>query len=244
MADEPMAAAVEFEPEEASASYRIDPSAPSEFRFATPSSAWSWRKSLSLNRRAWKRRLPEPVSCVQRPIPTSLPRLPLPAPGLMEPETDFEDLEDDLEDGTPVIGLVEEEEVTDEEEYDFTPLYVESEDHDLQELEEETLDQEVSVGSAIGDMVRDAHIDQRTDSDASGLMVEEEEAEDELETAEGVEETESEEGQVAAVAGQPARRPRDDQRRGGRASATMAAAATMDAGRMPKPAICRSSASC
>ena len=34
--------------------------------------------------------------------------------------------------------------------------------------------------------------------------------------AEGVEETESEEGQVAAVAGQPARRPRDDQRRGGR----------------------------
>ncbi len=139
-----------------------------------------------------------------------------PTPGLMEPETDFEDLEDDLEDGTPVIGLVEEEEVTDEEEYDFTPLYVESEDHDLQELEEETLDQEVSVGSAIGDMVRDAHIDQRTDSDASGLMVEEEEAEDELESVEGVEETESEEGQVAAVAGQPARRPRDDQRRGGR----------------------------
>ena len=65
-------------------------------------------------------------------------------------------------------------------------------------------------------MVRDAHLDQRIDGDASGLTVEEEEAEDELETAEGIEETESEEGQVAAVAGQPARRPRDDQRRGGR----------------------------
>ena len=61
----------------------------------------------------------------------------------MEPETDFDDLEDDLEDGSTVTGLVEEEEVTDEEEYDFTPLYVESEDHDLQDLEEETLDQEV-----------------------------------------------------------------------------------------------------
>ena len=135
---------------------------------------------------------------------------------MLEPETDFDDLEEDLGDGTPEVGLVEEEEVTDEEEYDFTPLYVESEDHDLQELEEETLDQEVSVGSAIGDMVRDAHLDQRTDSDASGMLVEEEEAEDELEAAEGVEETEAEEGQVAAVAGQPARRPRDDQRRGGR----------------------------
>ena len=99
-----------------------------------------------------------------------------PTPGLLEPETDFDDLEEDLGDGTPEVGLVEEEEVTDEEEYDFTPLYVESEDHDLQELEEETLDQEVSVGSAIGDMVRDTHIDQRTDSDASGMLVEEEEA--------------------------------------------------------------------
>ena len=36
--DSPAVAAVEFEPEEASASYRVDPSAPSEFRFAAPSS--------------------------------------------------------------------------------------------------------------------------------------------------------------------------------------------------------------
>ena len=77
----------------------------------------------------------------------SLPRSPLPNPGLVELETDFDDEEDeDLEAGAPVTGLVEEEEVTEEEEYDFTPLYVESEDHDLQELEEETLDQEVAAG--------------------------------------------------------------------------------------------------
>ena len=141
-----------------------------------------------------------------------------PDTGLAEVETDFEEEEEDeeLDAAAPETGLVEEEEVSEEEEYDFTPLYVESEDHDLQELEEETLDQEVAAGGEIGEMVRDAHLDQRIDGDASGLTVEEEEAEDEIEGAEGVEETEAEEGQVAAVAGQPARRPRDDQRRGGR----------------------------
>jgi Rne/Rng family ribonuclease len=215
MADEPMAP-VEFEPEEASASYRVDPSAPSEFRFATPSPILT-EDEEELAPEVEDNLPPEPVDL--RPEASEEPAaLAAPTPGFMEPETDFEDLEDDLEDGAPVTGLVEEEEVTDEEEYDFTPLYVESEDHDLQDLEEETLDQEVSVGSAIGDMVRDAHIDQRTDGDASGLMIEEEEGEDELETAEGGEEPEpeAEEGQVAAVAGQPARRQRDDQRRGGR----------------------------
>jgi Rne/Rng family ribonuclease len=213
MADEPIAP-VEFEPEEASASYRVDPSAPSEFRFATPSSTLAEEEEIAPETEF---ELAEPVDL--RPEASHEPAaFAAPQPGLMEPEADFEDLEEDLEDGTTITGLVEEEEVTDEEEYDFTPLYVESEDHDLQELEEETLDQEVSVGSAIGDMVRDAHIDQRTDADAAGLMIEEEEAEDELEAAEGGEEpeAEAEEGQVAAVAGQPARRQRDDQRRGGR----------------------------
>jgi Rne/Rng family ribonuclease len=214
MAGEPLAA-VEFEPEEASASYRVDPSAPSEFRFAFPPSGVLEEEEPTAEAEV---DLPQPEDL--RPLPSSHEPAALTTPGLglMEPEPEFDELEDDLEDGSPITGMVEEEEVTDEEEYDFTPLYVESEDHDLQELEEETLDQEVSVGSAISDMVRDAHIDQRTDSEASGLMVEEEEAEDELEEkfADGAEEAESEEGQVAAVAGQPARRPRDDQRRGGR----------------------------
>ncbi len=130
-------------------------------------------------------------------------------------EDDDEEL--DAEPGATATGLVEEEEVTEEEEYDFTPLYVETEDHDLQELEEETLDQEVAVGGEIGEMVRDAHLNQRIEADASGLTIEDE-AEDELEDGYSGDprETEAEEGQVAAVAGQPARRPRDDQRRGGR----------------------------
>jgi Rne/Rng family ribonuclease len=199
LVEEPIAA--EFEPEEASASYRVDPSAPSEFRVASSSS------SLMEEELA-----PEAeVAGSHEP-----PVFAAPSAELTELETEFDDLQEDLEDGTPAVGLVEEEEVTDEEEYDFTPLYVESEDHDLQDLEEETLDQEVAAGAEIGDMVRDAHIDQRTESEASGLILEEEEAEEDLESADALDETEPEEGQVAAVAGQPARRPRDDQRRGGR----------------------------
>jgi Rne/Rng family ribonuclease len=214
IADEPLAA-VEFEPEEASASYRVDPAAPSEFRFASPVSSVLEEEEFVPE---GELDLPQPKDFRPDASAHEPAAFAAASPGLIEPETEFDELEDELEEGTPVTGLVEEEEVTDEEEYDFTPLYVESEDHDLQELEEETLDQEVSVGSAISDMVRDAHIDQRTDSEVSGLMVEEEEAEDELEEkfADGAEEAESEEGQVAAVAGQPARRPRDDQRRGGR----------------------------
>ncbi len=216
--------AAEFEPEEASASYRVDASAPSEFRFSAPPSSVVEQ---------------EPTAETEDFPPEFEPATPVhPAPAvethsesnghevvafaasaadLDELETEFEEDQEDLDGASPETGLVEEEEVTDEEEYDFTPLYVESEDHDLQELEEETLDHEAAVGGEIGEMVRDAHMEQRIDGDASGLTVEEE-SDEELEDglADGVEEAETEEGQVAAVAGQPARRPRDDQRRGGR----------------------------
>ena len=213
LADEPLAAAVEFEPEEASASYRIDPSAPSEFRFASSSSSLAEEEEVAPEEEAFQHiEDTRPDAGGEESAVLVVPNL-----GLVELETDIEEEEDeDLDAGAPATGLVEEEEVAEEEEYDFTPLYVESEDHDLQELEEETLDQEVAAGGEIGEMVRDSHLEQRIDGDASALTVEEEEAEDEMEAAEGVEETESEEGQVAAVAGQPARRPRDDQRRGGR----------------------------
>ena len=214
LADEPLTSPVEFEPEEASASYRIDPAAPSEFRFAASSFSVVEEEEVVPEEEAFQQiEDMRPDAGGQEAAASAASDA-----GLAEVETDFEDEEEDeeLDSAAPVTGLVEEEEVAEEEEYDFTPLYAESEDHDLQELEEETLDQEVTAGGAIGEMVRDAHLDQRIDGDASGLTVEEEEAEDELETAEGIEETESEEGQVAAVAGQPARRPRDDQRRGGR----------------------------
>jgi Rne/Rng family ribonuclease len=226
-AEEPLPSApVEFEPEEASASYRIDPSAPSEFRFAAPSSSLVEEEELAPEADA---AFPEPIS---DPTPEPVdPRFEISEPeiaafgGAYAPadlETEFDELEDDLDPSAPETGLVEEEEVTDEEEYDFTPLYVESEDHDLQELEEETLDQEVSAGGAIGDMVRDAHLEQRIEGEASALTIEEEEEEeeDELEDpfADAVAGTEAGEEQAPAGTAQPARRPRDDQRRGGRGS--------------------------
>jgi len=215
-AAEPVAAPVEFEPEEASASYRIDPSAPSEFRFASPSGALA-EEEVATEEETFE----EPLDL--RPEASGHDSSDFSAAastGVAELDTDFDDLdgEEDFDAAGPETGLVEEEEVTEEEEYDFTPLFVESEEHDLQELEEETLDHEVSAGGEIGEMVRDAHLDQRIEGDASGLTIEDEAEEEEFEDehAQGVEESEPEEGQVAAAPGQPARRQRDDQRRGGR----------------------------
>jgi ribonuclease E len=223
-ADEPPAvAAVEFEPEEASASHRIDPSAPSEFRFAAPSLNTA-EEELPAEAEEYPS-IPEfELAADVQPLhehreagghePAAFAA---PDPGQVELDTNFDDLEEDFDASGPETGLVEEEEVTEEEEYDFTPLYADSEDHDLQELEEETLDQDVSAGGQIGEMVRDAHIDQRTDSDASVLTIEDE-AEEELEDklADEAEEAEGGEAPSAAAPGQPARRQRDDQRRGGR----------------------------
>jgi Rne/Rng family ribonuclease len=213
--DEPAAAPVEFEPHEASASYRIDASAPSEFRFASPSATLA-EEEVAPEEEAFEEPLDlRPEASGHEPSAFSAAG----STGVAELDADFDELEDeDLDAAGPETGLVEEEEVTEEEEYDFTPLFVESEEHDLQELEEETLDHEVAAGGEIGEMVRDAHLDQRIDGDASGLTIEDEAEEDEFEEehAQGVEESEPEEGQVAAAPGQPARRQRDDQRRGGR----------------------------
>jgi ribonuclease G len=214
-ADEPFAAPVEFEPQEASASYRIDPSAPSEFRFASSSSSLAEEE---LAPEAEAAELEDPLDLRPEASMNETAAFSAASTGVADLDADFEDLDEDLEATGPETGLVEEEEVTEEEEYDFTPLYVDSEEHDLQELEEETLDHEVSAGGEIGEMVRDAHLDQRIAGVAGGLTIEDEAEEDELEDAhvQGVEESEPEEGQIAAAPGQPARRQRDDQRRGGR----------------------------
>ncbi len=59
----------------------------------------------------------------------------------------------------PGLGELEEE-VIDEEEFDFTPVHHAADDHDLEEIEEETTDHTM-VGSQLGDLVRDKHIQQR-----------------------------------------------------------------------------------
>ena len=60
----------------------------------------------------------------------------------------------------PGEGLVEEE-VIDEEEYEFAPLKAHhGDDHDLEELEEETMQQQIRSG-ALGEMLQEAHLDHR-----------------------------------------------------------------------------------
>ncbi len=108
--------------------------------------------------------------------------------------------------------MLEEEEVTEEEEYDFTPLYSHSEDHDLEDMEEETLEQQAMAGAEIDDLVRDTHIEQRVGAEASGLTIDEEETGDEFADVE----PETEESPAVSAAGQPARRDRHDHRRDGR----------------------------
>ena len=224
VAEEPADHPVEFEPEEASASYRIDTSAPSEFRFAPSTSIEE--EEVAPVAETTTLELP---STLPADLPQDFPEEAQPeesaeddnavfsaaSTGIEELDADFDDLEED-DDAGLVIGLVEEEEVAEEEEYDFTPLFVESEEHDLQDLEEETLDQEVSAGGEISELVRDAHLNQRIDVDGTGLVIEDEPEDDFYEDgpAEGIEG--ADEGQaIAAVPGQPARK-RDDQRRGGR----------------------------
>jgi ribonuclease G len=196
MADEPVAPPVEFEPEEASASYRVDPAAPSEFRFSAPPLEEEFAPE------------PETEQPEVEPASENTELMAASSTGIADLDLDFDEQEEDL--SGPETGLVEEEEIT-EEEYEFSPLYVESEDHDLQELEEETLDREATMGGELGEMVRDAHLEQRVEGN-NGLTIEEDEGEDDFEP---LDETEAEEEPVAAAPGQPARRPRDD-RRGGR----------------------------
>jgi Rne/Rng family ribonuclease len=204
---------VEFEPHEASASYRIDPLAPSEFRFAPPSDLME-EEEVNAEGAAAEMEHPQDL----RPEASQHEEAIVGSTGVVDYEADFEDLEEDLDSTAPETGLVEEEEVSEEEEYDFTPLYVESEDHDLQELEEETLDHEVAAAGDLGEMVRDTHLNQRIDADGSELAIEE--GDDEFEElADASQEGQTEEGQAIAApntSGQQPRRQRDDQRRGGR----------------------------
>ncbi|HEY0786320.1 MAG TPA: Rne/Rng family ribonuclease, partial [Acidobacteriaceae bacterium] len=56
-------------------------------------------------------------------------------------------------------GLLEEE-LIEEDEYDFEPIHAHSEDLDQEDLEEETLDQQIDA-STLSDAVRDSHLEQR-----------------------------------------------------------------------------------
>jgi ribonuclease E len=139
-------------------------------------------------------------------------------PSTSETES-FEDTEENEDNGpsgfAPGAGTIEEE-IIEEEEYDFEPIHAHSDEHDLEDLEEETLDS--LAGAELGEMVRDTHLNQRIGADG---VTEEDDAEaeyGEVELDEEEDEEEAGEEQAAASSPAPARRDgrTDDGRRGGR----------------------------
>ncbi len=221
----------EFEPESASASHRIGAAAPSEFRV---SSAVEDEAPATEHE-------PAPDAILEEAVVHEEAQ-----PAVIEVEYQAEEEEeepaneathdeqatevaDQLFGFAPGAGILEEE-VIDEEEYDFEPIHAHSDEHDVEDLEEETLEQS---GSEISDMVREAHLNQRL-SVEPGTEEEEDEESDELEYGEadideengeddGEESDEEAEGveqngdAVAANGAAPQRNGgREGERRGGR----------------------------
>ncbi len=217
---------LEFEPEEGTASHRVDPSAPSEYRIPTPEPEEVHEETEEASA--------EEVETVHDAAPSDAEE-----PAVAGTEEVSHDETDAIADaaheaaeaaltsapeGTDIYGLaagsgIFEEEEIDEDEYDFELLHDPAfEEHEADELEEETLDQ----GAYLGEVVRDAHLEERLDSsDSEDEDSEEEEDEDEqgfAEVAEDFDEeaSESEEGSGEPRAAAPARREgrKFDRRRG------------------------------
>jgi ribonuclease E len=184
----------EFEPESASASHRIDPVATSEFRLPSVEEVEPEfvvetvldRQTFHEDHQAFheeaKAAVVEADQAVEREVEHEI-----------EPENEPHDAQatevaDQLFGFAPGAGILEEE-VIDEDEYDFEPIHAHSDEHDIEELEEETLEQS---GAEISDMVRDAHLNQRL-SVEPGIDEEEDEDEDTDEPDYGEAEDESEE---------------------------------------------------
>ena len=200
----------EFEPETASASHRVDPSAPSEFRVSSVAEEEAPVAAADLETIAEEIREHAPIEKHSAADAVDFADE-APAPQVAE-------VADQLFGFAPGSGVLEEE-VIEEEEYDFEPIHRHADEHDSEDLEEETLDH----AGELSEMVRDSHLEQRLQS-APGLEEgEEEEIEpddveaDEEEDAEPSFKSEEtgERGFDTAVA-EPARPRRDGERRGGR----------------------------
>ena len=143
-----------------------------------------------------------------------------------EEETD--ESVDTIQGFAPGRGVLEEE-VIEEEEYDYTPLYAHNDEHDLDELEEETIDHSLT-GADLGEMVRDAHLDTRVNvafnsdvaTEDTDVEEQDEESDEESEAeaigGDGLEEDSEEQAPAPEGAPAPSRRTDDGRRdaRGGR----------------------------
>jgi Rne/Rng family ribonuclease len=176
----------EFEPETASASYRVDPAAPSEFRVGAPVE----EEFIASEEHPAEAQEPHSPAEVETPQPVSetvaaetpAAESDLPAEAHAHSVTTSEaEAVDHLYGYAPGLGVLEEE-IIEEEEYDFEPIHAHSDEQEVEDLEEETLDQ----AADIGDAVRDAHLDQRLGlgSPAEDAPEEDESEEDELDESE------------------------------------------------------------
>jgi ribonuclease G len=144
----------EFEPENASASHRIDAAAPSEFRVSSVI-----EEAPSIEHEVAEEEILEEALHHEEAQPGALEVEYQPDNEATEADHDAQATEvaDQLFGFAPGAGILEEE-VIDDEEYDFEPIHMHHDEHDVEELEEETLEQN---GAEIGDMVREAHLNQR-----------------------------------------------------------------------------------
>jgi ribonuclease G len=154
----------EFEPETASASHRIDAAAPSEFRVSsvfeeeTPAAGSHAGETHTEFHEAAAYEQPSPAAAQVEYDSEHVFET-----GHSDPvnesnhDAQATEVADQLFGFAPGAGILEEE-VIDEEEYDFEPIHAHADDHEMEELEEETLEHS---GSEIGDMVREAHLNQR-----------------------------------------------------------------------------------
>ncbi len=212
----------EFDAKNASASHRVDPSSPSEFRLSSlfgrepepaekpeqPASALQTDEPEAFHSEQADRPASEPaVAAEWKPTGNDAEMHTAGAEAQTEHAHEAAAI-DHLHAFTPGDGQVEEE-VIDEEEYDFAPLPEhavahDDDEHDLSDLvEEET---RVAGGAEIGDSIRDAQIDRQvTSSDDDDF-----EDSDEEDGAEG-----EPASTVATEEGAPApRRGRSDRQRG------------------------------
>ncbi len=199
----------EFEPETASASHRVYSAAPSEFRVSSVA-----EEELAVE--------PEDLAAITEEVRESGPIEERSAADTVDyadeaPATRVAEVADQLF-GFAGSGVLEEE-VIDEEEYDFEPIHRHPDEHDSEDLEEETLDH----AGELGEMVRDSHLEQRLHGGPAEDEAEEEDVEaGEIETDEeegeepGLKADEGIERGLDTTAIQPARPRRDGDRRGGR----------------------------
>ncbi len=240
----------EYEPEHASASHRVDAAAPSEFRISSViEEAEEVERASPVEETAHVAEHVRETHSEPIYVTEAVADEPVAAPEAAEPafSVEYEEEEEAVQPAEAIAsGIVEvegdsendrkfapgagllEEEVIDEEEYDFEPIHAHADEHDLEDLEEQTLDHAIN-GADLGAMVRDLHINQRLNFGPEGALAEQAEEEEkgyveELDEDEEDLEEETDEDEVSAdaqaspeQAGQTDSRRQDsrERRRGG-----------------------------